>query len=354
MKYPKDLYIITTAAKRDTLDWEREASFFGISKNREASICNILMVVDSWNNIGKYLEIKDAFFIFDEQRVIGSGAWVKSFLKITKTNNWILLTATPGDTWMDYIPVFIANGFYKNRTEFLRNHVIYNRFSKFPKVDHYVERKILEKHKEDIIVLMPYEKPTISNYETIITEYDKNLYQETEKKRWHVYEKRPIKDIAELCFVLRKIVNSDPSRLQAVRNLALMHRKVIVFYNFNYELEQLHSLSQWFNIAEYNGHKHEAIPTSESWIYLVQYLSGAEGWNCTTSNTVIFYSQNYSYRIKIQAAGRIDRLNTPFSELYYYTLRSMSSIDMAILKALINKEDFNESQFTSKFKETNA
>ena len=46
-----------------------------------------------------------------------------------------------------------------------------------------------------------------------------------------------------------------------------------------------------------------------------------------------------------QSAGRIDRLNTPFKDLYYYHLKTRSGIDLAIAKALNSKQKFNESGF---------
>jgi hypothetical protein len=346
MKRPKDLYIITTAAKRDTLDWERECSLFPLSRERLASINNIQVTVDSWNNIKKYVKVQDAFFIFDEQRLVGSGAWVKSFLKITKFNNWILLSATPGDTWSDYIPVFIANGFYKNRSEFLRTHVVYNNFTKFPKIDHYIEQGKLHKLKTQILVTMNYDKPTLSHYENRYADFDKDKMLSV-TKRWNPFEDKPIKDISDFCYTMRRVVNSDIRRLDIVIDLFQKHQRIIVFYNFNYELYILRTLKEILgtDLAEYNGHKHEEIPKSNKWIYLVQYTSGAEGWNCIETNAMIFYSQNYSYRIMTQAAGRIDRLNTPFHNLYYYTILSKSSIDLGIARALKLKKDFNEKTF---------
>jgi hypothetical protein len=347
MTRPKDLFIITTAQKRDTLDWERECVLFALSTERSASIGGVKVTIDSWNNIKKYTETKDAFFIFDEQRVIGSGSWVKSFLRITKKNDWILLSATPGDTWMDYIPVFIANGFYKNRTEFILRHVVYNTFTKFPKVDHYVEEGRLVRLRKQIMVNMSYSKAANLHYENIIVRFDKAKFEEVVKRRWNPFTTKPIKDVSEYCYTMRKVVNSDPSRVEAIMDLFVKHRKIIVFYNFNYELDLLRVLKGYvgLEVAEYNGHKHEPIPKSESWVYLVQYLAGSEGWNCIETNAVLFYSQNYSYRIMTQAAGRIDRLNTPFANLYYYTLQSNSAIDIAIAKALRNKKDFNEKSF---------
>jgi len=349
MKKPKDLYIITTARKRDCLEWDKECTYFLLSTNPEFNAHGVKVVIDSWNNIQKYAHVKQAFFIFDEQRLVGNGVWVKSFLKITKNNNWILLSATPGDTWLDYIPVFIANGWYKNRTEFMRRHVVFNHFSKFPKVDHYIETKRLSQLRDALIINMHYTRSTTAHDQTINVEFDRDLFNSIMIKRWNIYEGRPVKDIGELCYVMRKVVNSDPSRPKAVAQLLEKHNKIIVFYNFNYEREILLTLGQQLDIptAQWNGHKHEQIPNTERWLYIVQYAAGAEGWNCIETNAIIFYSQNYSYKATVQAAGRIDRLNTPFSDLYYYYLRSNSVIDLAIKKALNGKKNFNEHRFLS-------
>ena len=340
----KDVYVITTARKRDTFDWEREAASLLVSTKKNIGLHGTRLIVDSWNNIKKYVDVQKAFFIFDEQRVVGSGAWVKSFLKITKKNNWILLTATPGDSWMDYIPVFIANGFYKNRTEFLRQHVIYNSFLKFPKVDRYVEQGKLLKLRQMITVNMKYEKQTIPHNEIVFATFSEDLFNQVTKRRWNVYKNKPIRNISELCYLMRKVVNIDESRLRLIKQIIKKRSKVIIFYNFDYELDILRSLP--IQIAEWNGHKHEPIPKTKSWAYLVQYTAGAEGWNCIDTNAIIFYSQNYSYKTMVQAAGRIDRLNTPFTDLYYYHIRSKSEIDVAITKALDQKQNFNEKSFS--------
>jgi hypothetical protein len=347
MRKPKDLYIITTARKRDTLEWEKECAPFLLYTEREKNINDVCVFIDSWNNISKYANVKNAFFIFDEQRVIGNGTWVKSFLKIVKNNNWILLSATPGDTWMDYIPVFIANGWYKNRTEFVRRHIVYNNHAKYPKIDHYIEVSRLIKLRDAVIVNMHFNKHTIAHDENIQVGFDRELFNTVMIKRWNIYEKCPVKDIGELCYLMRKVVNSDPRRVDTVGILLEKHPKIIVFYNFDYERDLLLQLGERLGIptTQWNGHKHESIPNTERWMYIVQYAAGAEGWNCIETDTIIFYSQNYSYKAIVQAAGRIDRLNTPFTNLYYYYLRSNSIIDLAIQKAFNNKRDFNEHRF---------
>lgn len=344
---PKDLYIITTARKRDTLEWEGEMTSFLLSTNPDVNLYSNKVVVDSWNNVKKYAEVRDAFFIFDEQRVVGSGVWVKSFLKIAKSNKWILLSATPGDTWMDYVPVFIANGFYKNRSEFIREHVVYSRISKFPKVDRYINTGRLIRLRNKILVNMDFKRQTISHHEDVYVRYDISSYKDVSRNRWDPFKDKPIENAAELCYIWRKIVNSDEARQTVLLELLEKHPRAIIFYNFDYELEILKSIyyGDDVEIAEWNGHRHQPIPESKKWIYLVQYNAGAEGWNCIKTDTIIFYSQNYSYKIMRQASGRIDRLNTPYTDLYYYHLKSRSGIDLAISKALKDKKNFNEGRF---------
>lgn len=345
MTDPADLYIITTARKRDTGEWEDEMIPFRLSSNLEKNAYSNTVVVDSWNNITKYTEIVGAFFIFDEQRVVGKGAWVKAFSKIVKKNRWILLSATPGDNWMDYIPVFVANGFYRNRSDFISQHVIYSPYCKnFPKVDRFVGTKKLEMFREDILVNMEFERKTIPHDIDILCGWDILLYKQIMKERWNVWEERPYVNAGELCYGLRKVVNSDHERIKAVLEILEEHPRAIIFYNFDYELEALRSADypEGTEIAEWNGHEHEKIPGGQKWVYLVQYAAGAEGWNCITTDTVIFYSQNYSYKVMVQASGRIDRMNTPYTDLYFYHLKSHSGIDLAISKALKEKKQFNE------------
>lgn len=348
MQNPRDLYIITTARKRDTKEWEGELVPFLLTTNPDVAYYKNKVVVDSWNNVGKYKDVYGAFFIFDEQRVVGSGAWVKAFLNIARKNKWILLSATPGDTWSDYIPVFVANGFYKNKTEFTREHIVYRWINKtYPKIDHYVDTGKLIRHRNDILVTMDFNRVTVAHHEDVFCSYDISKYKDASKNRWDPYKDEPIINAAGLCYVWRKIVNTDESRQVALLELFEKHPKMIVFYNFDYELDILREVFSNVGcvVGEWNGHLHQPVPTSKQWVYLVQYTSGAEGWNCITTDTIVFYSQNYSYKVMQQAAGRIDRLNTKYIDLYYYHLKSRSGIDLAISRALSQKKNFNEGKY---------
>ena len=350
--HPKieDLYIITTARKRDTFEWDSELANFRMSTNPENDAYQHSVIIDSWNNIQKYKDVKGAFFIFDEQRVVGRGEWVKSFLKIAKSNHWILLSATPGDKWEDYIPVFVANGFYKNRTEFNNEHIIWDPRVTFPKVRGYMGTGRLIRLRDRVLVRMEDQRTTIPHHEDVFVTYDMSAYKDLTRTRWNPWLEKPIETASELCYAWRKVVNSAESRQLAVLEILEDHPKAIIFYNFDYELEILRGIGyeEGTKIAEWNGHKHDALPSGNKWVYLVQYTAGCEGWNCITTDTIIFFSQNYSYKVQHQAEGRIDRLNTPYRDLYYYHLRSRSAIDLAIHRALVDKKTFNESAYTKR------
>ena len=292
------------------------------------------------------LGLSDVFFIFDEQRLVGHGVWVKHFLKIAQYNRWILLSATPGDVWLDYAPVFIANGWYNNITDFKRQHVIYQAYVKYPKVKGYLGTEKLERLRNEILVEMPYLKHTERVLNFLEVDYDTELMELAVRKRWHPFEERPIRDVGELFRVMRKIVNTDPSRLEMVRFLMGIHPRLIIFYNFDYELDILRTLADEVTVGEWNGHRKQPIPETERWVYLVQYASGGEGWNCTETDSMILYSLTYSYKNYIQSQGRIDRLDTPYTQLYYYILGSRAAIDKAVQNALDAKKSFNEYEAT--------
>ena len=345
---PMDLYIITTAMKRDKHEWDKELLPFLLSTDPKTNYYKNKVVIDSWNNIKKYVDAKDSFFIFDEQRVVGNGTWVKSFLKITRKNSWILLSATPGDTWSDYIPVFIANGFYRNRSDFSQQHIVYARYCTFPKIDRYINTRKLVRLRERILVDMDYERKAKAEHTWCYCDYDISAYKQAMKTRWDPYKDEPIQNAGGLCYILRRIVNSDESRLDELRRLLTSHPKVIVFYNFDYEREGLIGSLRLlrYPYSEWSGHAHQEIPDDRHrWVYLVQYTAGCEGWNSIKTDTIIFFSQNYSYKVMEQAAGRIDRLNTPYDRLYFYHFTSRSPIDRAITNAVKTKKIFNERRF---------
>lgn len=341
------LYVITTAKKRDSLEWEEEAARLGLSTDPACSFTGSSIVVDSWNNIGKYSDREHAVFFFDEQRASGSGRWVKEFLKITRKNTWLLLSATPGDVWMDYLPVFMAHGFFRTRTEFMEDHVIFDRFAKYPKVKRYIGEAKLQRLRRSILVEMPVERHTTRERETVYCDYDRDLYKWVVKNRMDPWTEEPLRDAGGVCRILRKVVSDNDWRSAEAKRILSSNERVIVFYNYNYELDRILAVAESLGLptAQWNGHRHDAIPAEPRWVYICQYTSAAEGWNCTSTDTVLFWSLNYSWRVTEQCEGRIDRLNTPYSRLKYYFLESHSSIDEAVRRSLSSKKVFNERAF---------
>jgi hypothetical protein len=340
---PRDIVVITTAKKRNSLDWFHEAARFNIG--RDDTSLHGTIEVDSWNNIGNYVDRKNHFFIFDEQRLVGYGAWVKAFLKIAQANRWVLLTATPGDVWLDYAPIFIANGYYKNITHFKREHVLYEPYMKFPKIKGYLNTQKLEILRNDMLVEMAFIRETVRNVEYVKLNYNKALMKRVYQDRWHIYEDRPIVDAAEMWRVMRRLVNSDESRIEKILELLKLHPRLIIFYNFNYELDILRSLVTDVPVYEYNGFAKDPVPTGDKWVYLNQYVAGAEAWNCTTTDAMVLYSLTYSYKNFEQCQGRIDRLDTKFRDLWYYIFVSNSIVDRGIQRALGQKKNFNERKY---------
>ena len=346
----KDLYIITTAFKRDTGEWDEELIHYAFSVGANPKLFGNKIRIDSWNNIRKYVGVKDAFFIFDEQRAVNYGTWSKSLITIARNNEWIMLSATPGDNYLDYMPVFIANGFYRNKTEFIMHHVCYSRYSKY-KIERYYDIPRLERLKAKVLVQMEAPKHVEKVVENIILNYDIAKYRDLLRNRFNYEKNQPIENVAELCSELRKVANKNGEKFENLNMILSKHPKIILFYNFDYELEEL----RWYltqidyPFSERNGHKHEALLDGDKWVYLVQYNAGAEAWNCISTNAMVFWSLNYSYKMMTQAAGRIDRMNTPFDALYYYYIYSRAPIDMAINKALREKKKFNENHYFRNF-----
>ena len=338
-KVKMKLYIITTARKRDSGDWQDELAPFLVKPED--------VVVDSWNNIGKYIYAKDSFFIFDEQRLVSYGAWSKAFIRITRQNQWILLSATPADTWYDLLTIFIAHGFVRNKTDFHNKYCVFSRFSKYPKIERYVSEQELARFRSKIFVIMKDQRHTKRHYKQIFTEFDRETYNFVVKNRKNPVTLEPCMDMGEVCRVLRKIVNASEDKLMRLYDIYAKHNRVIVFYNYDYELDMFRNWCEYEKIpySEWNGHKHQEVLEGEKWIYLVQYSAGQEAWNCITTNCTVFLSPNYSYKSMEQASGRIDRMNTSYKYLYYYIFLTNSSIDKQIWDAVGRKKRFQEKDF---------
>lgn len=326
-----ELIVITTAKKRNDGDWVTEAGLLDLEEP----------TVDSWNNIDSYVN-RRGFFIFDEQHASGSGKWAKKFIKIAKANKWIMLSATPGDRWIDYIPVFIANGMVKDKTTFNNEYVVYNPNTPFPQILYYRNTFELEGMRKAILVVMPDKRDTQRHRKNVITEYDRFLYDEVQKTRFNPFIKKPIKNKSEYTQIMRKLVSTSPARIFEFGDLVTRFDRSIVFYNYDYELDIITRVlkEKGINIFTYNGKHHDPSPTDGTWCYVVQY-SAAEAWNNISTNRMIFYSPNYSYKVVEQCEGRIDRINTSFKNLYYYTLVSDAPIDKAVIKANKEKKVFN-------------
>lgn len=342
-----DLVIITTAKKRDNHEWDDELYRYALHQGENSKkMGRVHVTIDSWNNITKYVDTS-AVFIFDEQRAIGSGAWSKAFVRIARRNPWVMLSATPADTWSDWCPIFVADGFYRNRTEFFRRHAVYSRYTKYPRIDRWIDEDYLNRCRDRVLVTCEVPRETERVVHQLTCAYDKETVRKAMKTRWNPETEEPFLNATELCFYLRRVIDTDPTRLSYAAHVVRDHRKVIIFYTLRAELEQILKLEEVTGVPvyQYNGGRHDDLPQGNSWVYAVQFQAGSEGWNCTSCNTVLYWSLPYSYKQAEQAAGRIDRLDTSYKTLNYYIMRSFAPLDLGIIRALRNKENFNASGF---------
>lgn len=335
--YPSGtVYIITPARKRNTGEW-----FDDIRKN---DMDETRFVVDSWNNLSKYKDVKDAFFLFDEQKVSGKGTWAKSLIRIAKSNQWILLSATPGDTYDDYATVLIANGFVRNRTTWYDEYCVTKSQPFFHIVDH-KNKDVIDMMIRRIFIKMDYQSDK-KRIERVIPIQARSAGEEKEILMTHKAPgaQMPFTTFAAAIAYVRMNCYDKSKKTEALRKIIEKHKKIIVFYNFLSEKLEIERAAIDANVTInfYNGQRHDPIPDTDEWVYGVQYNSGAEAWNCITTNAMVFYSPNYSYKTMEQAHGRIDRVNSPYECLYYYMLLNELNIDNKVMNALSSKKDFNE------------
>ena len=206
------------------------------------------------------------------------------------------------------------------------------------------------RNRRQILVPMVYKKVTERKRQLIYSEYNTDNYHKIMKERWNIFEDKPIENASELLQIIRKTVATDPDRKLNAKIMMDAHDRLIIFYNYNYERDVLIEIAEELGkeYFEWNGHAHEDIPDQEQWLYFVQYTAGAEGWNCISTNVIMFYSVNYSFRYMEQAEGRIDRINTPYNVLEYYYLTSHSQIEKDILSTVNRKKNFNASAWVER------
>lgn len=124
--------------------------------------------------------------------------------------------------------------------------------------------------------------------------------------------------------------------------------RMVIFYNFNAELEQLKVICEELDkpISQVNGSVKDLdnFENIDNTVLLVQYQAGAMGLNLQKANKIIYFSLTESSDLFEQSKKRIHRIGTT-QPCFYYILMCENSVEEDIYKSLLLKQDYNDALF---------
>lgn len=124
--------------------------------------------------------------------------------------------------------------------------------------------------------------------------------------------------------------------------------RLIVFYNFNNELEQLKyvcdALERPYSVVNGTDKDLYAYDNFNGSITLIQYQAGAMGLNLQKANKIIYFTPPLSSELYEQSKKRIHRIGQQFS-CFYYNLICTGSVEEKIYKTLEMRKDYTEALF---------
>lgn len=144
----------------------------------------------------------------------------------------------------------------------------------------------------------------------------------------------------------RQLCNSKDKQQAFIDLINSINDRVVVFYNFDSELDTLKTLVKDRPIAEVNGHTNteQIYHDNDNCVLFVQYQAGARGLNLQDGNKIIYYSLTLSSDLFEQSKKRIHRIGTKYP-CFYWILQTKDSVEESIYKSLNRQEDYNEELF---------
>lgn len=141
----------------------------------------------------------------------------------------------------------------------------------------------------------------------------------------------------------------NQEKLEAFRDLVeSTNDRLIVFYNFNAELEKLWDIANECNkpVSVVNGKERDTFnyTRDENSITFIQYQAGAMGLNLQKANRIIYYTPPLSSELFEQSKKRIHRIGQGKTCFYYY-LTCKGSVEEKIYKTLAMRKDFTDKLF---------
>lgn len=141
----------------------------------------------------------------------------------------------------------------------------------------------------------------------------------------------------------------NAEKLRAFRDLAQStNDRLIVFYNFNAELEQLIGMCEKLNkpVSQVNGFTKDlgAYEREENSVTLCQYQAAAMGLNLQKANKIIYYSLPERCELWMQSQKRIHRIGQE-KPCFYYVMMCAGTVEEQIYNALKRGVDFTDELF---------
>lgn len=356
----KKWLFITTASKRDSKDVENEmVMWFG-----KESLSSYSLEVISWAALAKWTitnwnSLEDYAFVFDEVACAKAGVSSnrgRAFIQIAKqTDCWTGYTATPGDRWEDFQAYFVAAGYVKNKTAFMREFCQVQTFKGYPEIVGYYDEHILKAYWKRLTVC----PDTQAMLDELPAEQHKTYHFKPSPTYKRFLKERLDEDgnfidtVMGYCHYCRRLCLTA-EKLQWVSDyLSGLGTNAVFFYNYIAEGEELEkvakkALPKGAKVWRIDG-KHHDIPTADTIgkydIVLAQYASGSESLNLQFMNHMVFVSPNYSYTTSIQARGRIKRIGQKQNMFFWYLVCD-GTIETDVYACLRGKSDFAEDVWT--------
>lgn len=354
----ESLLIIAPAQKVLEGGWDREvqrvANFYNIQIQYDVMSYGVL--AKKWNLY------KGWFVIFDECHYVKNPTSQrgKAALNLTRiSTNFSLLSATPSSNgWADTINYMLMFNFYRNKTQFIKEHAIHE-----TKFFGQKQIKVIADWKDQDKLKMLYQSistklskddcldlpPLI--FEDVYFKVSKE-YEIIRKKRVLETENGPIAydTVMKLQHGLRFYANQK-DKLSYTEMLAeSTNENIVIFYYYQQEKDDLVKvLAKNKKIYEVSG-KVNHLPSRDQWdelkntVTLVQYQAGAAGIELQYCNLVIFYTPTFSFQDYDQALGRAYR-NGQTKKVTVYRYITKKSVEEHVYRSLAEKKDFTESLF---------
>ena len=202
--------------------------------------------------------------------------------------------------------------------------------------------------KAEEVIKLP-EKKFIKEYSTVSSDYKKFMKDRVIK----IDDKELTGDSTLSKRLYARMLCSAYSKDKISRLIDLVNStsdRVIIFYNFNTELEALRKVLFDRPISIVNGQIKDlkAYENNDNSVTLIQYQAGAMGLNLQKANRIIYFSLPERSELFEQSKARICRIGQE-KQCYYHIMMCHKSVEEKIYECLLMRKDYTDELFRKEF-----